>query len=424
MRKQIISAALLAESLFRSIGTVSRTRFALLTALITSFALSDVHRLPAQEVPTVIGQPTNLTSSVGGMISHKFQEHMWITDDGIIHLLTNIGGVSNSLQLNSSTDAVSWKKQLNIANSRNDSQASGTLVGSTLYIVFPNTDSQLELVVLDYVAQDRKWTTRGQFRITKGRKILYDRPSIAVDSLQRIWVAATKSKNDIFGLSLFVLLGAKQDPIHVGDFGSLNSMDKHSAALFDTIDGTVMVYTDQPDPAVNQSTMNFCYRLNSDPLDAAWSPPQTIYPFVNSDNDRYNAHWNAAVDLSGDVHIAGRSNDQLIYAKLADYAVANGTPKLLTDSPIQPYVQVSISELNDVHIIFPYRQAGKRAEIFSSFDEGESFIHDYDLLYEPKDPLGERRLEVPSLFGNILPVVEQYSSDNETFHLAGFQIAY
>ena len=121
-------------------------------------AASLIPCLEASQGPDIVmGQLTNLRSSVEGVISNRFQKHSWITTDGRTHLLINVGSSFNALELYSSGCAVTWFKRAAIPNIVKTSQADGALVGSRLYVVYSTRDRQIELATLDYMPSLSKW---------------------------------------------------------------------------------------------------------------------------------------------------------------------------------------------------------------------------------------------------------------------------
>ena len=211
-----------------------------------------------------MGQLTNLRSSVEGVISNRFQKHSWITTDGKAHLLINVGSSSNALELYSSGNAVTWFKQATIPNSAKTSQGDGTLVGSRLYVVYTTRDRQIELATLDYKPSLSKWKMSGIVPITNDSQVAFDRPSVAVDNLQRIWIAAAFVQNGTNAIALFIIEAQGAAPRQVGQFSTPNESSKRSARLLKTPDGVIMIYTDHPDSNSERFTLNFTYRLDFD----------------------------------------------------------------------------------------------------------------------------------------------------------------
>jgi hypothetical protein len=225
----------------------------------------------------VMGQLTNLRSSAEDIISNRFQKHSWITTDGKAHLLINVGSNSNALELHSTGGAVTWFKQATIPNSARTSQGDGALVDSRLYVVYSTRGRQIELTTLDYKPSLSKWKMSGIIPITNDSQVAFDRPSVAVDNLQRIWIAASFVQNGTNAIALFIIEAQGAAPRQVGQFSTPNESTQRSARLLKTPNGVIMIYTDHPDSNSERFNLNFTYRLNFRPVDEPWAPPRTIF---------------------------------------------------------------------------------------------------------------------------------------------------
>ena len=75
----------------------------------------------------------------------------------------------------------------------------------------------------------------------------FDRPSVAVDNFQRVWIAASFVQNGINAIALFVMEAQGAAPKQVGQFSTPNQSTQRSARLLQTPDGVIMIYTDHPD---------------------------------------------------------------------------------------------------------------------------------------------------------------------------------
>ena len=380
--------------------------------------------LGAPQAPgLVMGQLTNLKSSTEGIISNRFQKHSWITTDGRAHLLINVGTTSNALELHSSDGAVSWVKQATIPHSASISQGDGTLVGSRLYVVYTTRDRQIELTTLDYKPSVSKWKVSGIIPVTNDSQVAFDRPSVAVDNLHRIWIAASFVQKGTNAISLFVIEAQGGAPRQMGQFSTPNESSQRSARLLQTPDGVIMIYTDHPDSNSEGFTLNFTYRLDSDAVDEPWAPPRTIFTHSNPENDKNGVHFNAILDPSGNVHIATRSENTLIYLRLTNYDLALGTPKVLGSAGVSPYPQVCVSESGNVSVIVPRKGSGiRQLDVLVSMDEGENFVLTHVLKLATSKNTGKERVEAPSYYQSKLPVVQQVSINPDRQLLAGFLV--
>jgi hypothetical protein len=76
-----------------------------------------------------------------------------------------------------------------------------------------------------------------------------------------------------------------------------------------------------------------------------------LLEYPTSENDVNGAHFSAAVDEAGNVHLATRREDGLVYARLTSQQVV--ISKTLEDQNVSPYPQVAVSGLGTVFVLFP-----------------------------------------------------------------------
>ena len=298
------------------------------------------------------------------------------------------------------------------------------MVGSRLNVVYSNRDRQIELTTLDYKPSVSKWKVSGKLiPVTNDSQVEFDRPSVAVDNLQRIWIAASFVQNGANAIALFVIEGQGAVPRQVGQFSTPNESNQRSARLLRTPDGVMMIYTDHPDSNSERFTLNFSYRLDFDAVDGPWAPPRTIFNYSSPESDENGAHFNAALDPSGNVHIATRSENTLIYLRLSNYDMALGTPKVLGSAGVAPYPQVCVAESGNVSVIVPRKGDGiRQLDLLTSIDEGENFVLTHVLKLATRKDTGEARIEAPSFYQSKLPVVQQVSTNPDKQLLAGFLV--
>jgi hypothetical protein len=221
-------------------------------------------------------------------------------------------------------------------------------------------------------------------------------------------------------LSLFVIENELTAPRKVGEFGIRNESEQRSGRLLRIPDGLMLIYSDHPDPQSEAFRLNFTSRIDAAPVDSAWSQPQMILGYPSSENDVNGAHFSAAVDSSGNVHLATRREDGLVYARLTNQQVV--ISKILEDRNVSPYPQVAVSALGSVFVLFPVvEQTGVREiEVLTSTDQGAQFSHTHQLSFLPDRNRSQPRIECPAEVSDFLPILLQYSLNNTRQRLAGF----
>lgn len=400
-----------------------RTLWLVLASLLSNvFSAGFVNALEIQQ-----GQLTPMTSQIGGIISNRHQEHMWVTPDGGVHVL--IAGSEESskgLRIFSSYDnGTSWVEMLAVSATEPRPKADGFLDNDVLNIVYVNADGELILVQLLYDEFTMQWLWQGSHTIfSRNENFSPNRSTVAVDTEGMPWVATTEFNERTEESTIKVgYLDEFSQPQDSGKrLGTRNTGQKKSARVLSLSNGVVVVYTDTPDMFSFSYTLNWAYRLNSWPNDVWADGFMYQYSAADGLSDRYGAHFSAAVDSKDNVHVVTRSDDKVIYFRISDYTLVDPIPKILGNG--NPYTQVSIADDDAVYVSFADTAKGFSDIVWllKSTNGGEDFELSSSLIYRPKKDLGKARIEVPAHVDSSLPVLRQITHPDGLNGLVSFSV--
>jgi hypothetical protein len=369
---------------------------------------------PAAACPVdreILGAPTNLTGTVEGIISQKFQEHMWVTADGRVHVVINDGGDEGALKLFSSLDGKDWSLQVAIPGTDRRAQSDGLLYGSALYLVYPSSRGELVLSKLAYDAAGLRWRLRRSVTVYHREFHTPDRPSIAIDSRQRLWIGFA-DLNDVTGETVLKLLAGDGGPFCCTPpitLGTRNVSEQKSVRLIGVANALVAVYTDGPNPASSTHTLNWAYRHDDQALDGSWVEGGLLHQYRPGTKDPHGAHFSTVADGLDQVHIVSRSGPDVIYFRISDLTSSWDSARVLATDPAGPYVQMSLSQSGVLYVLYPGSCGSSEQDIrvLVSSDYGETFTEAASLVFGRNRYLGQFRIASPTRFQAMLPVLRQ-----------------
>lgn len=396
----------------RALGLVMGYLLAMVCVWSISFdeiSASESNTLPNAFVPGIL---TPIKSRIEGIISNRHQEHMWITTDGGVHVLTaGSEDASNEWTLLSTHDqGITWTPVYQVVDTRNRPKVDGLLSGDTLYVVYSGSIDQLHLLVLIYDEANKLWLQQGTHLLYQGHGIFTaERATISMDSTGQLWFVFTEV-DDISGESIIKIyyIDGQFNAIDTGTrLGTLNLSERKSPRILGTGDGLVVIYTDAPDDGSDAYTLNWAYRLNSWAFDDWFH--QQIYQLSEADGrtDRHGAHFSSVADSQDNIHIAMRSEDKVRYFRIEDYVLVTPNPQELGEG--NPNLQIGVSSDDMLYVAYGsnYGNIWDLIWILQSSDYGQQFLLKDVLYYKPRKNLGANRIEIPAHFDTWIPVMRQ-----------------
>jgi hypothetical protein len=139
--------------------------------------------------------------------------------------------------------------------------------------------------------------------------------------------------------------------------GTPNRGEKKSARVLALNRGVGVVYSDSPDETSAMYTLNWAYRADDRP-EGQWQM-FLIHEYTEEDGltDRHGAHFNAAADSLGTVHVATRGGADAIYFRIPEGEPPSG---LMTLANSGPYVQAGWPAATGFTWRFPRRAPATR----------------------------------------------------------------
>jgi hypothetical protein len=370
------------------------------------------------------GQITDITGSVDGMISLRHQEHMWVTDDGAIHTVINVGnnGDNRGLVLYSSFDGgTTWQQMLPIGYTASTSTSDGLLAQGFLGIVTSTPMGKIIYSLAQYDQTAQTWTHFRTDLVSGNSGEFAYNPTLTTDANQQFWTTFV-TKDLVTGLYEFNI--AYQDPTtkewqdtEVNLTIPNPSLEK-SGRLVALDDGVGMVYTDG-------DTLNWAYRSNGDPVDAPWEKQTLLQRSLGNHTDPFGSHFSVAVDADDNIHLATIEDERLLYLQFDSNTQTWEDPRVLTNDLSVAYMQTSISTNGNIYISF---NAGYAIGVMESNDGGDTFSWNSVLLnplaseFDTPVDLTRPRLETPGLVGNNLFVLKQFARFDGTQGLISYRL--
>lgn len=374
----------------------------------------------APSAPDVItGIPTMITNGNEGMISSRFQDHSWVTEDGAVHVMANTNG---RLSLYSSIDNGStWMATVTLENSTGSSRADGAIVDGKLYSVYTIEGGRIALAILSYSEQSVSWTIESTVIPPSPASLRIERPSIAVTEDGTIVVAFTATDRSTGQASLRVAQSNDQGATWtVLDQGIPNTTNdgRMSGDIIALDDGFGVLYT-------NGDTLNWTEFAESASSGGSLGVSETILIKGDSQNDPNATHFSSLTDEDGNIHVATNNGEsRVVYLRYNNDTDSWDEPVVITDQPSGNYMQISLMDDGTIKIAYDINIDGERVVAVSeSANGGDSWalvaVLTQDVVADP----GNRRVETPAYAQETLPVFQQVESANGSNSLVYYQVA-
>ena len=364
---------------------------------------------------TIEGEKTNLGGSNRTLISYRHQRHMFVTSDGRVHALMNLGATAksdNTLYLRSMTPpaGTQWTNQLSLSYSDDTSVSDGVLLGDVLRVVWQGKDGAAHLVDISYDPSTQKWSKGDSEKVPKPKNAIAINPSLTVDSAGNTWVAYVRESGSLQTATIFVYrkdavtgvwsnTGKKFTP---DDAVYPFSAVKRSARLVTVPDADGerigMVYTYGPKIYWNA-------RLASGTATAKWSGETTLYDGQVEDNEPMSSHFSTQVDGAGNVHLVFTDQGTLYLTKRLASTKAWNSPTAATKvSSKATYAQLALLGGTNIAVVTNYwntntTPATMEARVMQSADAGRTWACTDRLAHDnlPADAYyNEARVELPA----------------------------
>jgi hypothetical protein len=370
----------------------------------------------------VLPQPTDVTGNAELMISYRHQEHMWQTPDGALHLVANRGTSrpDPGLVLLTSLDGgTTWLPKVAFARTGRTSTADGQLDGTTLSVVFADSDDAIVFAQLSYDSTTQAWTPHRTEVVYREVGMAAENPTLAFDDAGVAWCSFALTD----GASGDVALKWIQRPTEgtwvdtAVTIGSGASRSKERSGRPVKIPGGMgLVYR------VNKTTY-WTTRPNGAPPDVL-AAPQIIHVggARSARSDPYASHFSVVADDGGHLHLAIADKGAAMYLR---YSMLDGTwtePRQINDDDTLSYLQIGLANGQVQLSLSASRGSGA---VYLSNDYGGTFTRAAALrLPSWGDQIDYRtgRIEAPTRSNGPLVVLQQYE-DGRTQRLMVYSVA-
>ncbi len=372
---------------------------------------------PFQQVALAASKVNGVLTSIQGsnerMISYRQQRHMWMTNDGAVHVLVNLGDTTGLVLYSNVDQSNNWQSMLSIADTNEQSTSDGFLLNRTMYFTYSSSSGAIFFKKMDYDTTQKKWSEYPS-RLIFVSKVgtVASNPTITSDDNSRFWcacVAVNKARQSFIRLFYSIDQGDTWTDAGI-NLGAVSKSPKKSAVLVNLHDRIGAIYT-------NKDEVYWAYRLNDWSLTAPWQSERIFVhaPSQSTDiEDPYGSHFSVAVDRLQNVHVTTKESGCLLYLRFNYNLQGWDTPRFLSNNVNVGYMQVSTSD-NALFIVY---NKWTSIEVIRSEDEGMTFVDGWRLLHTSTDismftttDFSHPRVETPSLANNKLFVLQQFVAD-------------
>ena len=371
----------------------------------------------SDSVDIVTGIPTTITNGNEGMISSRFQDHSWVTEDGVVHVMANTNG---QLSLYSSDDSgLTWEETATLENSSGSSRADGLIVDGKLYEVYTMGNGGVALSILSYSEDDVSWTIDSTSVYPSPSSIRLDRPSITVAENGTIVVACTATDRATGQASLRIGYSQDQGSKWANvDLGIVNTSGdgQMSGDIIATDDGVGLLYT-------NGNTLNW---IDYSKAGANGSKLESELILVKGDTqkDPNGTHFSSVTDADGNIHVATNNGEnRVVYLRYVNKTDTWDDPVEITTYRSGNYMQISILDDGSIHILYDVNARGEKfLEVSESVDGGDSWTVEARLTQDIVENPGNARMETPAYAQDNLPVFQQVELTNGSNSLVYYEV--
>jgi len=368
---------------------------------------------PAVSSAALISQGfTDLSSTAERMTSYIHQERFLITDDGVQHLLINVGNRDEeskgalALMVKHKGQA-EWEEVIDLNCSNSESTADMVLDKNYLHIVY-SCDKQVWYSRLSYDVLTSTWWNLKTRRIFKDSIQTPSAPTIAMGSDRTLHVVFTQtSLNNVVQLVGYSSGHPLLKWMSTETWGHRNKRPAKAGRILSLETGMGLIYTDvSEEDGIAHSTLNFVKKNK----DGSWTTPVVLESTGTSSDDPYGSHYSAMVDEQGNIHLVWPVEKRLVYYRF-DGATAEWSANYILGNPHQAtYSQVAKHSDGRIFLIF---NVGEQLQMVESSDYGLTFNHTAFLIHPTGDPLydwAQPRVETPAVFSGTLAVLQQLST--------------
>ena len=389
------------------------------SSVVTSSGKIDTN-LGIESVDIITGTASGISNGSEGMISSRFQEHSWVTDDGAIHILANTNEQLTLYTAKAGTNEPNFEIAAILDNSNKSSRSDGLILGNTLYLTYSTDNGGLAFSTLSYNDETTSWTAESSHFSDPFPSTKFQRPSIAVSEDGTIYVAFTSTKNTTDKTRLRAAYSKDGGSSWILDDRSINNTSNNgrmSGDIMTTDNGVGLLYTNGA--SLNWVEVSTKTTDRNNPL-----TEQVLLTQGKRQKDPKGTHFSSLTDTDGNIHVATNNGKQrVIYLRYDNDSADWEEPVEITDYKSGSYMQISILENDSLLLSHDARRDGEKyLEVAGSTDGGKNWSKQARLEQQISANPGNPRVEAPSYAQESLPIFQQVESNLGNNSLVYFEV--
>lgn len=340
-----------------------------------------------------VGNTTNVSSPISGLISERFQKHSWFTSDGVLHMLLRVPQLT--LYSSDPTYTTFTAEFVLGASSQTSTTSDGILIGDILYLVYSDSSGNIDFAILNYSAVTKLWTAGQSSVVVTGPNNV--RPSIAIDDAGAYWVGCVNETSTLDTFQVFTgtdglhwtAKAAKLPGASATQLRSLRMLNVQGAGL-------AAIYSN-----------NNVWGISLKPNGSSWVNEGPFFKRVNPvQNDPHCEHFSCHSDGAGNIHfLSGDGNYSGVYYRYNVPALTLFGPLTFsgTQSTIRAaYMEVAGDTGGNLFAVFSATVPANPSGILNclsswkSADNGNTWTEGV-VLVPPYPQTNEARPEIPEM---------------------------
>ncbi|MBF0305220.1 MAG: hypothetical protein HQL41_06190 [Alphaproteobacteria bacterium] len=347
----------------------------------------------------VTGEDTGIRGDQEGIVSKRMQDHLWITADGTMHLLANVGErKEGGLYVYSLGHDGVWTPTLHLPDSYRYSNGDAVGGPQSVDIAYGSTAEDILWVHAEWSSEPATWTITGHSAVWRHSTRRGIDPTLAVTADGDFLVSFTQTRGHASSIEVrgsydhgasFVDLRA--------DFAPRAETLERAASVVAVGDGAGVVYTD--DGRLGWAWLE----------DGEWRR-ERLLTRSEGQNDPRGTHFSVASTGDGAIHVATNDGDHGLVYLYRDPGTERWSQQSFAVEGAT-YMQVSVSAEGDVYLL-----CDQARSILVLAGEGGDAPFEQIAALPPSDKArGNPRMESPATFsGDVLPVLRQSGNAGDT----------
>lgn len=347
----------------------------------------------------VSGSDTGIRGDQEGIVSNRMQDHMWITADGTMHVLANVGQRrEGGLYIYSLGQDGVWTPTLHLPDSYRFSNGDAVGGAQAVDIAYSSAAEDVLWIHAEWSSEPAIWTITGHSPVWQHPSQRGIDPTLAVTADGDFYVSFTRTQGNASAIEVSRSYdhGASFVSMHA-DFAPREETIQRAASVVVVGDGPGVIYTDAG--RVGWAWVE----------DREWHR-ELLLTRSEGQSDPRGTHFSVASTEDGEIHVATNDGDHGLVYLYRDPDTEQWSQQTVAEGGAN-YMQVSVSAEGGVYVL--YDQAG--SILVMAGEGGAQPFEQIAVLPPPDTAHGNPRMESPATFsGDVLPVLRQGGNPEDT----------